>query len=319
MIIESEFQPAKMLANRHVQTLIGPLLVSVSQQPKNWSEIALPDGDFMEIAWFGPDNGPLLLILHGLEGSYRSHYIQRVIKPFITAGWRIAVAHFRGCGRKINARSRSYHSGSSDDLTAAIEHLQQSRQLPTSILGFSLGGNVLLKWLGENPDQQVVKRAMAVSVPFKLDVCATSIGRGFSRTYQKHLIGILKKKTRQKLLLQLPGHQIDEPDWRSINNFWQFDHLVTAPLNGFNGVNDYYQQASSYQFLPMIKTPTLILQALDDPFMSPEVLPEEAQLGPGITLELSQFGGHVGFFDQLPPHKQPCFLGQKAFAFLTCQ
>ena len=317
MIIESEFQPARILANRHVQTLIGPLLVPVSQQPTSWSELALPDGDFMEIAWFGSDNGPVLMILHGLEGSYRSHYVQRVIKPFLAAGWRIAVTHFRGCGRKINARSRSYHSGSSDDLTAAIGYLQQLGQPPTAILGFSLGGNVLLKWLGENPQQQVIKRAMAVSVPFKLDICATSIGRGFSRTYQKHLIDLLKKKTRKKLSLGLPGPQIVEPDWRTINNFWKFDHLVTAPLNGFNGVDDYYQQASSYQYLPMIKTPTLILHALDDPFMSADVLPEEAHLGPDVTLELSKFGGHVGFFDQLPPRKKPCYLGQKAYAFLT--
>ncbi len=318
MIVESQFTPNPLLTNRHLQTLIGPFMVPVRFHPDRWQTIDLPDDDFLEIAWFGEGEGPIVLVAHGLEGSYRSHYIQRVIAKLLPNQWRVAVMHFRSCGRAMNRRMNSYHSGSSDELASALEVIAKQQSAQLYGLGFSLGGNVLLKWLGESSGQGVLKKAMAVSVPLKLDVCATSISRGMSRIYQKHLIDALKVKTRQKLTMDLPGPMLTHPiDLKRIKNFWQFDHLITAPLNGFAGVDDYYEKASSFQFLPHIDTPTLILQALDDPFMSPDIIPEVDQLGSQVVLELSQTGGHVGFLDHLKPLTRPCFLANRVYEYFS--
>ncbi len=318
MIIESEFKPRGLLANRHLQTLLGPLTMPVKHQPARWQTIQLSNDDFMEVAWFGHDNKPLLLMLHGLEGSYKSHYIQRVLNVALLRHWQVAVLHFRSCGQRINARMESYHSGVSHDLHEALPQIISSKTTAVGALGFSLGGNVLLKWLGENPEQQIIHQAMAVSVPLKLDICATSIDRGFSKLYQKHLVDQLKRKTHYKMSQQLPGLglSIKQP-LKSIRNFWQFDDAVTAPLHGFESATDYYNKASSFYFLPKIKTPTLVLQSLDDPFMSPEVIPGKEQLGSGVTIEVSRTGGHVGFIDHWQFRHRSCFLAEKVVRYFS--
>ncbi|WP_144392985.1 hydrolase [Pleionea sediminis] len=318
MIIESKFKPWPGIANRHLQTLAGPLLISTRYQPNRWQVIDLPDDDFLEFAWFGKEDSPTLVISHGLEGSYQSHYIQRLIAKFLKHQWCVVVAHFRSCGRNLNRSMSTYHSGSSDELGFAIKVIKNQTQHPVYAVGFSLGGNVLLKWLGENPEQTDIKKAMAVSVPFKLSTCATAISQGMSRIYQKHLIDSLKLKMQQKLSENLPGPQLSSSvDLSAIKNFWQFDHYVTAPLSGFESADDYYQKASSYQFISKIQTPTLLLQSLDDPFMTEEVIPEREQLGPGLILELSRYGGHVGFLDHLNVFSKDCFLARRVFDYFS--
>ncbi|MCO7224471.1 hydrolase [Pleionea sp. CnH1-48] len=317
MIVESQFKPLSLLANRHLQTLVGPLFVPVTHQPEQWQSIALEDDDFLELAWFGLEaQGPLLAIAHGLEGSYESHYIQRVLSRLLPANWQVVVMHFRSCGPTMNKKMRSYHSGSSDDLDKALEFIsarQPGREL--FALGFSLGGNVLLNWLGENPKQKLLRAAMAVSVPLLLHECASTMERGFARIYQKHLIDSLKKKSQLKLDLALPGYEmIAAADIHQLDTFWQFDDQITAPLHGFDGVHDYYLRASSFYKLPAIETPTLILHAQDDPFMSEKVIPESQWLSASTVMEVSQSGGHVGFIDQTRLQGD-CFLARRVQNF----
>ncbi len=313
MIFESRFNPQATLANRHLQTLLGPLLMPVQLHPTQWLSLELPDDDFLEVALFGERSRPMLVLLHGLEGSYQSHYAQRVIRQSLANHWQVAVVHFRSCGRELNRRMNSYHSGASGDLQSAVEALDNRfKSINKVALGFSFGGNVLLKWLGENPKQTSFLAAMAVSVPLKLDKCADAISQGFSQVYQKHLVDLLIEKTKKKLALELPGPQLSPAiNFNSIRNFWQFDHQVTAPLHGYSSAEDYYRRASSYYFLPFIETPTLILHALDDPFMSPDVLPGKSGCGSCVIIEASEKGGHVGFIDHWRFREHSCFLAQK--------
>jgi len=161
------------------------------------------------------------------------------------------------------------------------------------VIGVSLGGNVLLKWLGENPAQTLVTKAVAISVPFLLNTAALRLQRGFSRIYQTYLLNKLRTSTRNKAKrVSLP---INTDELSRLKTFRQFDDLVTAPLHGFRNVDDYYGRCSSRPFIKCIQTPTLILHALDDPFMTPEAVPGIAEQGPGVRLELSRYGGHVGF------------------------
>ncbi|MEE4246418.1 MAG: hydrolase [Kangiellaceae bacterium] len=310
------FRPPWYLRNRHLQTLLGPLVTSVNQQPDNWQRLSLPDGDELDIAWFNDNQAPTLIIFHGLEGSYRSHYIQRVIRHMTSLGWAVAVPHFRGCGRQDNLKSYSYHSGVSHDADFIISSIKTSRSNEKLVaMGFSLGGNVLLKWLGENPKQSFIDKAMAVSVPLKLDVCANEIQKGFSRVYQRHLISSLLVKTKMKMSKDLPGPRLplDIP-LNKVKNFWQFDEWVTAPLNGFDSAQDYYDKVSSIKFVSNIETPTLLLQAIDDPFMNASVLPADDEVGGGLTIEATDFGGHVGFLDHLSLADRPCYLANRVAA-----
>ena len=316
MIVSSSFKPSPWLAGRHRQTLFGPLCVTTSREPDAWLEYELPDQDFIELAWFGERSWPVLILLHGLEGSYRSHYVQRLLYHFKEQKLAVCVAHFRSCGRKLNRFTSSYHSGISEDVTALLSHPWLLEAPEVYAAGFSLGGNVLLKWLGENPEQTKIKRAVAVSVPMKLDICADAINRGASKLYQKHLIDLLKVKTKKKLALDLPGPPIDlQQNLDRISNFWQFDNQVTAPLHGFIDVHDYYQRASSFPWLKFITTPTLVLQSIDDPFLDPKILPDQDELSEHVCLEVSERGGHIGFIESLS-WRQRCFLSRRLCSFL---
>ncbi len=322
MRVESKFKPHWLVANRHVQTLLGPMRAKTLHTPKRWQELSFPDGDFCEVAWFNESsapNNPILIILHGLEGSFRSHYVQRLLTPALAKDWLVAVIHFKGCGEKDNHFTHSYHSGATEHLDVVLSSLStENIQRPVYTVGFSLGGNVLLKWLAENSQQSIINKAMAVSSPLKLNACADAIKKGFSRVYQKHLIDLLKTKAQLKLEQNKQGPQIDRSlKWHLIKDFWAFDNAVTAPLNGFNDVHDYYASASSFPLLTRIKTPTLILHAHDDPFMDDRVIPNSSQLSGAITYELSHQGGHVGFIENLSFQQNGCFLSRRMIEFFS--
>ena len=264
--------------------------------------IELDDGDFLDIDWSRNRDGPLVLLLHGLEGSIRSHYATGLMNSLSRCGYQIVLLNFRGCSGEPNRLPRSYHSGDTDDVDLILRLLVRKHpQRPVYLVGISLGGNVLLKWLGENPDQTLAKKAVAISVPFQLDIAAHRLERGLSRLYQAHLLYKLRRSTRSKAArIALP---IDVSRLSRIKSFRQFDDQVTAPLHGFEGVDDYYCRASSRPFIKFIKTPTLILHAVDDPFMTPDAIPEDYELGSGVQLELSESGGHVGFVAGILPWK----------------
>jgi len=288
------FKPAWWLPGAHLQTLYPYLFRRQRPLSQRRERIELPDGDFIDINWGPGHDGPLILLLHGLEGSIRSHYAAGLMHSLDNCGFEVALMNFRGCSGEPNRLPRSYHSGDTGDLDTLARLLHRrfpNRQL--FIVGISLGGNVLLKWLGENPQQAYVQKAVAISVPFELNKAALRLQSGISRIYQYYLLRKLRRTVRAKAArIHLPI-ALDRLD--QLGSFRAFDDQVTAPLHGFTGVDDYYQRSSSRQFLSQIRTPTLILHALNDPFMTPDAVPNHDERGPGVTLELSECGGHVGF------------------------
>ncbi len=298
MIIESEFKPAWWLTNAHAQTIYSSVHHPVMPTINQFEKIDLPDGDFVDLAWSTNNLGadaPLVIILHGLGGGLQSSYVARFMKAFNEQGWRAVLMHFRGAGKEYNRLPRAYHSGDTADLDFFIHSLKQREpHTKKAIVGVSLGGNVLLKWLGEKKIHSEIDTAIAVSVPFLLKKVADRVNEGFSRFYQKHLLGELKTFfAERKTYFKNPPEPFKKAEHCSC--FWTFDNEVTAPLYGFSSAHHYYRECSSRQFLRHIQVPTLIIQAEDDPFMTKEVLPTEEELSKVVTLELSKKGGHVGF------------------------
>jgi len=249
-----------------------------------------------------------VLILHGLTGSSRSHYVLGLQAQLAAREQASVAINWRGCSGEPNLLPRAYHSGASDDLAEVIAHLQATRPMaPLQAVGYSLGGNVLLKYLGEAGGTTPLHRAVAVSVPFRLDQCADRIGIGFSRVYQAHfmreMVAYVKDKqqlfTRQGATDHLSALQRLGP-LTGLRTFWDFDGRFTAPLHGYSDASDYYRRASSRYFLPDIRIPTLLIQAEDDPFVFRHSVPEAAELSATTTLELHRSGGHVGFVEGSP-------------------
>lgn len=301
------FHPAFGLSNPHLQTLWGPLWRKLPDLPRSRERLWLADGDFIDLDWHGPHqpNVPLVLVLHGLTGSSHSPYVKGLQQSLHARGWASVAANWRGCSGEPNLLPRSYHSGASEDLAEAIKHLHAKRPLaPLFAVGYSLGGNVLLKHLGETGSASGLQGAVAVSVPFRLDQCADRIGQGFSRVYQAHfmreMVAYIKNKQRQ---FQHDGRADSLAalaalgSLENMRTFWDFDGRVTAPLHGFKDAEDYYRRASSRYFLGEIRTPTLIIQAADDPFVFPHSLPQADELSACTQFELQARGGHVGFVD----------------------
>lgn len=243
------------------------------------------------------------MIFHGLEGSAKSHYANDMLATLVASGWQSVIMHFRSCGKEINRAAQSYHSGATEDAKVFLEHLKTSMPtIPKVAIGFSLGANMLLKLLGETPRQDWVKGAVAIAAPFRLDDCAESVNKGFSRVYQHYLLRSMKRKALFKMNR---GDFADYP-WLSnesisgIKSFREFDELITAPVHGFDNAKDYYNKASACHYTHAIQTPTLMLHATDDPFMSTKVIPTAAELSDSIVFEQHKMGGHVGFLQGKP-------------------
>ncbi|SEH96378.1 hydrolase [Pseudomonas fuscovaginae UPB0736] len=305
--MSNRFSPAPGLGNPHLQTLWGPLWRKKTVLERQRERLWLEDGDFLDLDWFGPHEAtvPLVLLLHGLTGSSNSPYIVGMQQALAAQGWASVALNWRGCSGEPNLLPRSYHSGASEDLAATIAHLKSKRPLAALYaVGYSLGGNVLLKHLGESAGDSGLQASVAVSVPFRLDQCADRIGQGFSKVYQAHfmreMLAYIKDKQRQ---FQHDG-RVDGLATLSrlgpltgMRTFWDFDGRVTAPLHGYRDAEDYYRRASSRYFLGAIRTPTLIIQAADDPFVFRHSLPEPTELAMDTEFELQDKGGHVGFVD----------------------
>ncbi|WP_249582938.1 hydrolase [Pseudomonas viridiflava] len=301
------FVPASGLGNPHLQTLWGPLWRKRTLLARTRERMWLKDGDFLDMDWHGPHqvDAPLVLVLHGLTGSSNSPYVAGLQKALATQGWASVALNWRGCSGEPNLLSRSYHSGASEDLAEVIAHLRSLRPLaPLYAVGYSLGGNVLLKYLGESGANSELLGAVAVSVPFRLDECANRIGQGFSRVYQRHFMREMLAYIRDKQS-RFQNEGLSEGlaelaalgSLENMRTFWDFDGRVTAPLHGFTDAQDYYRKASSRYYLGQIQTPTLIIQSADDPFVFPHSLPDPEELSSCTEFELQAKGGHVGFVD----------------------
>ena len=258
----------------------------------------------------------VVLVLHGLEGNLESHYSGAILGALARQGYNAGLLYFRNCSGEPNRLPRSYHSGDTGDLDFAIRDIRQT--FPGSdiaVIGYSLGGNVLLKWLGEQAATTPLRTAIAISVPFDLDSAARKLETGLSRIYQRHLL----KKLTAAVLRKSPRHP---PPWplerlHELRTFRQFDNAITAPLNGFRDVDDYYDRSSCWQYLHAIRTPTLIIQAQVDPFLPTAARPDEDDLGPAVTLELASRGGHVGFIAGPNPLRPRYWLEQRILQHLS--
>lgn len=294
-VIEVPFEAPWWLRQGDLQTLAGALPRRLRSGPLRVERIELPDGDFVDLAWAaGATAGPTVLLVHGLGGSARSPYARGLLDALTRRGWRAAVFHFRGCSGVSNRLERSYHSGDTADLARVITLLRvRLREAPLAVVGFSLGGNVLLKWLGES-GTRAIRAAVAVSVPFVLKACARRLDRGFSKVYQWYLLRELRASLRRKFAHR-EATAFDPGQLGRWRTFREFDDRVTAPLHGFRDAADYYARSSCRPHLASIAVPTLILHARDDPFVPPDAIPGARELSPFVRLEITAGGGHTGF------------------------
>ncbi len=295
-VIPSRFNPPGLLRNGHVQTIlpvIWPRRVDVSFERER---LELEDGDFLDLDWLRNGCGRLAIVSHGLEGSTDGGYIRGLSAALSGAGWDVLAWNFRGCSGENNRLLRSYHSGETGDLGCVICHAAKSHQ-NLALIGFSLGGNVTLKYLGEAPPHPAVKAAAAISVPVDLDSCARALDqRPGNRFYLRRFLKTLTAKMEIKAL-RFP-QAVNGNGIRAIKSIREFDDRCTAPIHGFRDAADYWAQSSSRQFLSRISVPTLILSARNDPFLTPESFPvAEAEANPLLFLEAPESGGHVGFVD----------------------
>lgn len=318
MLIASEFKPAWWLPGAHAQTL-WPYLFRHDPGELVRERLELPDGDFVDLRLTqgrdaGPADAPLVAVFHGLEGSMSSPYAARIMAAVRRRGWRGVFMYFRGCSGVINRKPRSYHSGHTGDIAYLLDMLRrQYPRAPLFAVGYSLGGNALLKYLGERGEDTPLNAAAAVSVPFLLADGAVRMSRGISRIYQHHLIRLLQRKVMRKVeagMLDFEAAQITR-----LKTFYQFDDRVTAPLHGFAGADDYYRQCSSRPYLKAIRVPALVVHAHDDPFMTPAAVPTEAELSDTVRLELSARGGHVGFVAGALPGRPVYWLDSRLPAY----
>src|SRR5712671_4215032 len=274
------YSPAWWIPGGHLQTLWGKLFRRQTPAPTALERWDTPDGDFVELHRLSAGVGaPRVLLLHGLEGTVRSHYAQALLNEAARRGWGADLLIFRSCGSELNRTRRFYHSGETSDVGFVLDKiLDEFPASPLAIAGVSLGGNVLLKFLGERGDNlpAQLRAAAAISVPFDLSRSSRRINRGFSRFYQRFFISSLRRKAQEKAGRfpdLAPADRI-----AALKTLEDFDNLITGPLHGFRDAEDYYRRSSSLPYLKRIELPTLLLSAVDDPMLPPEVLDEVGEI-----------------------------------------
>ncbi|MBK1681042.1 hydrolase [Rhodocyclus tenuis] len=315
------YRAPSWLPGAHAQT-IYPLLIAPPSPARRRERWDTPDGDFIDLDWcdaagdavlpqqsadsqtlqtcFGTPAAsalpPLLVLFHGLEGSADSPYATALLGALKSIGWGGVVPHFRGCSGEPNRLPRAYHSGDADEIDWILARVGErfpGRRL--FAVGVSLGGNALLKWAGERGDvaAQRIAALVAVSAPLDLAACGHHLGRGFNRVYTRHFLNTMKANAAEKLR-RFPG-LVDARRLAAATTLYEFDDLFTAPLHGFTGVEDYWRRASAKPWLPAIRLPALLINAQNDPFMPPGVLPVPAAVASSLRLDFPREGGHVGF------------------------
>lgn len=320
---QNGFAPAWWCRNGHLQTVWRKFFGETPLLPLRRERWETPDDDFLDLDFFDPrlaqEEAPTVLLLHGLEGSSKAKYILGMLRVVHYFGWRGVALNFRSCSDEINRQPRFYHSGETSDLNWVIRKLDERfRKQALFIIGFSLGGNVLLKWLGENGEQgnEFVSAAVAISVPFDLGVAARNIDAGMGKLYGKNFLKSLKQKVLEKESAH-PGLV----NWKLISelqSYIDFEDLVFAPIHGFKDAEDYWTRCSAKNFLSGVRLPTLILHAKDDPFLPGDQLPMRAfRKSEWLIDEISEFGGHVGFVQGTSPWRPHYWAEQRTMQFLS--
>jgi uncharacterized protein len=287
-----------LLRNAHLQTVLPTISRRRMRVGYQRERLELPDGDFLDLDWLTVASPRVAVLSHGLEGSSREATVSGMASALHQNGWNVLAWNYRGCGGELNRLPRLYHSGETADLAFIVEHAARHFSR-LALIGFSLGGNLVLKYLGEAPPHQAVACAAALSAPIDLASSVRALDQRLAnRIYLRRLIASLIQKVRAKATLfpqRIDAHQV-----RGIHGFEDFDSRFTAPVHGFRDAADYWTQCSSRQFLPAITVPTLILSAQDDPFLTLDCFPfAEAEASTRVFLEAPETGGHLGFFHSL--------------------
>jgi uncharacterized protein len=316
------YRPAWFVPGRHMRTLWGKFVRRRVRVPTTVERWPTDDGDTLLIhRLHAAPERPMLVLLHGLEGSPDSHYARGMLERAHANDWSAAAIVFRSCGGVMNDTRRFYHSGEITDLDFVVRRLTSDYpSAPIVLTGFSLGGNVLLKWLGERaadlPSQVVA--AAAVSVPFDLARGARYLNQGFARVYERHFLRSLVRKAAVKRT-RFPD-LVPNVDLSALRSIWDFDDAVTAPVHGFRDAADYYERSSSLRWLDRIRVPTLLLNAIDDPFLPPQVLDEVrdiARTTEALQCEFVEQGGHVGFIAGAMPWRPQYWAEWRVAEFLS--
>jgi predicted alpha/beta-fold hydrolase len=299
-----DYQPPWWLPSGNAQTIYSAKLAQryVGAKPcwqrERWDT---PDGDFVDVDWRSddialPDDAPLLVLFHGLEGSSNSHYAQAFAQEAKLRGWHMAVPHFRGCSGELNWAPRAYHSGDFEEVGWMLSRFQTQHPGPIFAVGISLGGNALMRWAGEmgQSANQTVQAIASVCSPIDLTASGNAIDTGFNRAvYARMFLATMKPRAMQKLA-QYPG-LFDPQELKAAQTLYAFDNVFTAPLHGFNGTDDYWDRASAKPGLTRVRVPALVLNARNDPFIPATCLPTQDQVSDHVTLWQPEQGGHVGF------------------------
>lgn len=317
----SSYRAPAWLPGGHLQTLYASLLAPrprVAYRRERWNT---PDGDFIDLDWAqirnAADANPLVVLFHGLEGNSRSQYASALMAATRDRGWRGVVVHFRGCGGELNRLPRAYHSGDSAEIDWILRRLKlDNPSIQLFAAGVSLGGNALLKWLGEQRDaaNAIVAGAASISAPVDLTASGDALGRGFNMIYTRNFLATMRRKTLAKLAL-FP-ELCDRERMLNSRTLREFDNIVTAPLHGYRDTDDYWTRASSKPLLRHIAAPTLMINARNDPFLPAAALPAAGELSAKVTAEFPPTGGHVGFVTGVFPG-QLDWLPQRMLNFFT--
>ena len=317
-----KFSPPWWSAGVHVQTLAGKFLRPAPVGVLIRERIETPDGDFLDLDWMPETDpaAPLVLLLHGLEGNTRRGYMVQTYHAMEKLGMRAVGLNFRGCSGEVNREPRFYHSGETEDIGFVLGALRDRFPTrPLMALGFSLGGNILLKYLGERGAQNdtPVSAAVAVSVPYDLSAGADALERGFmTKLYVRYFLRSLFAKVRAKEKILEDVLDLDAV-WNS-TTLRDFDDAATAKLHGFAGAEDYYQKSSSNRFIESVRVPTLLIHSRDDPFQPASALPlGEIEANPFLSLVLTESGGHVGFYEGGPPWNPAFWVEEQSASFLA--
>lgn len=296
----TEYRAPAWLPGGDLQTIYPYFFAPVPQVDYRRERWELPDGDFLDLDWVdAAADAPLVVLFHGLEGNSRGFYARALMHAVRQHGWRGVVAHFRGCSGEPNRLPRAYFAGDSAEIAYILQRLKQHNG-PAALhaIGVSLGGNALLKWLGEEAEnaRPVIDRAVAISAPVDLAIAGHTLDKVFNRySYTVKFLTTLKQKALQKLDAYPDLYQRKKVE--AVSSLYAFDDLVTAPLHGYHGADDYWRRASSKPGLIHVRVPTLLINARNDPFMPGSALPRPDEVSSAVTLDFPAQGGHVGFLE----------------------
>jgi predicted alpha/beta-fold hydrolase len=293
---QSRYIPPIFFKNPHIQSVFPQAFRKITGIQYARERIETPDKDFIDLDWCSVKSPCCVILAHGLEGHTHRPYVLGMAKAFHKRGWNSVSMSFRGCSGEPNRLLRSYHHGVSDDLATVVDHVAAKGYTTIAVIGFSLGGNVLLKYLGEQkyPIPESLCGGVAISAPCDLAGCAKKMDQPSHSFYTKRFLKMLHEKVvdKKKLFPDL----VNDNGYEKIVTFREYDDRYTAPMQGFKGSQDYYAKAASLQYLHSITTPVLLLNAKDDPFLTPECSPEHiASSNNALFLEMPKHGGHVGF------------------------